>query len=366
MRKKAKNKRFSKKSIAFLISIFVVLAIFVIGIVMFSTRGREVEDALVPLPFASDSAFFAVGNTVVYSDSELLTCIDTAMNTQWQYDLYTDDFSFEAAENNIVAYGANIIHVIDSTGQHLFSTQIEGAIESTRICADKVAVYVTRQTNEETKSYIVIFDMTGQSLHKIDITNKYVLDYGFDSDSDELFILELDASGAAPISRISTYRAETQAMTGFMEKKDQLIDRVFIYNDIIYASGTNRLTIRSSLEELDQQILIYGWMLEDVLLSDSPEFVFVPSNSGASYDIARIIAVDGSETVINLPPNVFSVLHTKDRIYCFASNDIFVYTSDGKYQRTHSLSFKIDGMRKAMDGYVFVTQGDTVYLLPLP
>ena len=152
-----------------------------------------------------------------------------------------------------MAYGNNVIHVIDSSGAYLFSTRIDGSIRSARVCADKVAVYATQETKDAILSYIIIFDLTGQSLHKIDITEKYVLSYNFDSDSDELFILELDASGAAPVSRISTYRAETQAMTGFMEMKDQLIDRVFIFNKIIYASGTNRLTIRSSLSEIDQK-----------------------------------------------------------------------------------------------------------------
>ena len=366
MPKKSRKHRFSRKSILFLISTFVVLAILIIGIVMFSTRGREVKDSLVLLPYTADSASFAVDNTIVYSDGALLKCVDTDLNIQWQYDLFTDVLSFEANDKNIVAYGANVIHVIDSSGKYLFSTKIEGDIKSARICADKIAVYVTQETQDETRSYIIIFDLAGQSLHKIDITDKYVLAYDFDSNSDELYILELDASGAAPVSRISTYRAETQAMTGFMEMKDQLIDRVFIHNKIIYASGTNRLTIRSSLNEIDQKILIYGWMLEDAMLSDDPKFIYVPSNSNGTYDIARVISVDGSETVINLPPGVFSVLHTQDRIYCFASQEIFVYTGDGSYLRTHALPFIIDGMEKAMDGYVFVTQNDAVYLLPLP
>ena len=115
-----------------------------------------------------------------------------------------------------------------------------------------------------------------------------------------------------------------------------------------------------------KKILIYGWMLEDVSLTENPKFIYVPSNSNGTYDIARVISVDGSETAINLPPGVFSILYAQDRIYCFASQDIFVYTSDGNYLRTHTLPFMIDGMEKAMDGYVFVTQENTVHLLPLP
>ena len=65
-----------------MISILIVLAIFVTGIVMFSTRGREVKDSLVVLPYSTESASFAVGNTIVNSDGELLKCIDISLNTQ--------------------------------------------------------------------------------------------------------------------------------------------------------------------------------------------------------------------------------------------------------------------------------------------
>jgi hypothetical protein len=366
---KKKKLKISRKSLFFLIGIFLVLVVLITGIVMFSTRGREVEDTLIDLPFSADSPHFAVGNTIVYASSEYLTCMDAAQNTKWQFNLFSGDLAFEASKDNIAAYGASVIHVIDANGGYLFSKQID-AIQSVRVGADKVAVYATQQSKDETLSYIVIFDLAGESLYKVDITDKHVLDYGFDSDSQDLYILELDVSGAAPISTIWTYREETQSTTGFRttgfkEMKDQLIERVFIYNHVVYASGTNRLTMYASPTDEEQRILIYGWILEDIRLSSPPEFVYVPSG-GEYHDIARIIDVDGNETVINLPPRVFSLIHNGDKIYCFASQNIFVYTSDGNYLRTYDLPFEIDGMQKAMPGFVFVTKDGAVYLMPLP
>ena len=172
--------------------------------------------------------------------------------------------------------------------------------------------------------------------------------------------------GAAPVSRISTYRPETQAMTGINDLKDQLVSQVYITGDEIYAMGTSYLTTFKALRQ-SQKRLVYGWAVEDICTKGDPAFIYVRSaEMDGTLSVARIIRASGNEIKINLPPGVFSILHTGDKIYCFASDRIFVYTVEGKYQRTHELPFQIDGVKEAVDGYAFLTVGDAVYLLPLP
>ena len=130
--------------------------------------------------------------------------------------------------------------------------------------------------------------------------------------------------------------------------------------------GTNRLSIYSSLNSDAKRILVYGWVPEDICTSGNIKFVYIPSSESKFIEITRIIDVSGSEIKINLPPNVFKILDTGDKIYCFATNFIFVYTGDGKYLRSYDLPFAIDGVQRAMDKYVFLTASDNVYLLPLP
>ncbi|MDD5016615.1 MAG: DUF5711 family protein [Eubacteriales bacterium] len=366
MYKKAKKYKLSRKSILFLISIFVVLIVLVIGIVMLLTRGKEVKDALITMPFTTGDSYFSVGNTVVYSDDDLLTCIDTSLNEKWQLPDYTGEPDFTSNDDITAAASNDVLKVINAKGEYLFSYQLDSTILSTRVCTNKVAVSVEQAVNDDTHSYIIIFDLTGTSLYKIDISDKYVLDYGFDSQSDQLYVLELDVSGAAPVSKIFTYRPETQSITGIIELKDQLVGSVYIIDGVIYTIGTNRLTMHTSLNT-SREVLIYGWVLNYIYDSDNPIFVFVPSADDMSHiDIAHIINTSGDETTINLPPNVFSIVHTGGKIYCFATDNIFVYTDEGIYSRTYTLPFTIDGIKGAMDGYVFMTQGENVYLLPLP
>ena len=164
MRKKTRRFKISRKSIFFLASIFIVIVVLGTGIIMFSTRGREVEDTLVPQPYSAENAHFALGDNIVYSDGEFLTCINTSMDIKWQFNLFADDLLFEVSEGNIAAYGRDVIHVIDKNGGYLFSTQIDGDIQSVRICANKTAVYVTQQLKDETFSYIVTVSYTHLTL----------------------------------------------------------------------------------------------------------------------------------------------------------------------------------------------------------
>ena len=366
MYKKNRKLHLTKKSIIFFSAILIVLIVLITGIVMFTTKSKELKDSVVDLPFSASSEYFPVGNTIVYADNELLTCMDTALNTVWQLKLYTGGLRYTANDDVIAAAGDNIIQVVKSDGSFLFQTQLEGTIQSVRLAKDKVAVNIDQVLTDKTLSYIIVFDLSGNSLFQLDISDQHVLDYGFDSNSERLYVLALDVSGAAPVSNISTYRPETQSMTGNKEFKDQLVERVIMIDDEIYTIGTNHLTIYTSSNSNDIEIMTYGWMLEDVFMSSDPQFIFIPNTSDQKIDAIRAIRKSGDETTINLPPGVFSVINSGEKIYCFTTSKVFVYTDDGKYLRTYDLPSAIDYVEKAVDGYVFITADDTVSLLPLP
>ena len=96
-------------------------------------------------------------------------------------------------------------------------------------------------------------------------------------------MLELDVTGSVPISRISTYRPETQAMTGIKELKDQLVTGVYIIGKDIYAMGTTRLTVYPAANTGNSRdILTYGWMPADFNAFTETKFVYVPARRDQS------------------------------------------------------------------------------------
>lgn len=365
--KKNKKRRISRKALLFITGIMIVLVVLITGLVMVLTKGREVKDTMTELPFRSNDAYFRVGTTIVYANGDLLTCIDAALENVWQLRMYTSGLNYTASDDIIVATSDNVIQVIDSGSNPLFTKKLEeGVIRSARAGKDKVAIRVDQQLSDSTLSYILVFDLAGNDLYQLSTTGRNILDYGFDAQSSQLYVLELDVDGAAPVSRISTYRPETQAMTGINDLKDQLVSSVYITDDQIYAMGTSYLTTFTALTQ-SQKRLVYGWAVEDICTIADPVFVYAQSEEkGSTLSVVRVIRPSGDEIKINLPPGVFSVMNTGDKIYCFASDSIFVYTVEGKYQRTHTLPFTIDGAQKAIDGYAFIMAGETIYLLPLP
>ena len=363
---KKSKRRMPLKTLFLLITVLIVLVVLITGVVMLLTKPKDIKDILIKMPFSKDSAFLTVGKTVVYSDGDLLDCVDTSNNLIWKIQLYKAGLNLDSNDYVIALTGDNVIMALSPAGENLFAIQMNGAVKSVRLGKDKIAVYSEQIVNDKKLSYIVIFDLSGKSVYTVDVSGRYILDYGLDLKSGQLYVLELDASGAAPISRITTYRPETQSITGVKELEDQLIERVIYDDGYIYTLGTNRLSVYTTLNSSPKEILVYGWIPEDLSTAGNAKFVYVPSKDSAEIDVARIISMSGDETKLNLAPHVFKIIYDGDKIYCFATDAIFVYTGDGRFLRSYSLPFSIEGVKRAMDAYVFLSASDGVYLLPLP
>ncbi len=364
--KKTKKKRLPRKTLFFLSAVVLVTIVLITGLIVILTAGKSLEDTIVDMPFAVSSSHYTIGQNIVYADQDLLTCISPSLATVWKLRLFSGGLSFTAGNDIIAATGQGVIQVIDTQGKHLFSTQLDGEIDSARVGKDMAAVYIKQYLDGKTPSYIIVFNLSGEQLFLLDVTDRHVLDYGFDEKSDALFVLELDATGSVPVSRISTYKPDTQAMTMIKELKDQLISSVYWIDNKIYAVGTSYLTIYGAMNTDVKEIMTYGWMLEDVNQADDPKFIYVPSSNTSTYDIARVIRTFGSEIKINLPPGVFKILHEGEKIYCFANKKLFVYTGEGKYLRSYDLPYAIDDAERAVDDYVFLKHGEVTSLMPLP
>ena len=363
---KKSKRRIPLKTLFLLISVLVVFVVLLTGVIMLLTKPRDIKDSLIKMPFNKDSAFLTVGKTIVYSDGDLLDCVDASNNPVWKVQLYKAGLNLDSNDYVIAVTGDNVIMALSPAGENLFATQINGMVKSVRLGKDKIAVYSEQTVNDKKLSYIVIFDLSGKSVYTIDVSGRYILDYGLDLKSGQLYVLELDASGAAPISRITTYRPETQSITGVKELEDQLVERVIYDDGFIYTLGTNRLSVYTTLNSQPKEMLVYGWIPEDISTAGNAKFVYVPSKNSAEIDVARVISMSGDETKLNLAPHVFKIICSGDKIYCFAPDSIFVYTGDGRFFRSYSLPFSIEGVKRAMDAYVFMSAPDGVYLLPLP
>ena len=367
MYEKHPKRRITKKAVFVFAGILIAFAVLVTGIILITNK-KDLGDTIVSLPFSDSDSYVTVGNSIVYIEEDYLKCLNASHSESWQIHLLSSGLELTSRKNKIAAAGNELLQVVDSQGKQYFTTKVTGDMLSSRVCDNKAAVFAQQTLAEDILSYILVFDMTGNVIYQLDVTDKYILDYGFDYDSDLLYILELDTTGVVPISRISTYRPETQSMTGVKELKDQLIKSLYIIDGTVYALGTNQLVKYTSLGENEKEIVVYGWMLEDFYLQNQtdPKFIYIPSNTDENgIDIVRIVRSNGSEVSINLPPDVLRVIYMQDKVYCFTNTMIYTYTSSGKFLRSLTLPYEIDGADRAYDGYVFIKADGAVSLLPL-
>ena len=367
MYEKHTKRRITKKALFVFSGIFIALAVLVTGIILITSK-KDLSDTVISLPFSDSNSYVMAGSYIVYTEEDYLKCVNSSGSEVWQIHLLSSGLELTSHKNKIAAAGNELLQVVDSQGKQYFTTKVIGDILSARVCDNKAAVYVQQKLAEDTLSYLFVFDMSGNNIYELDVTDKYILDYGFDYNSDLLYLLELDTTGVVPISRISTYRPETQSMTGVKELKDQLIKSIYIIDGTVYALGTNQLIKYTSLGENEKEIVVYGWMLEDFFLlnQSDPRFVYIPSNTDANgINIVRIIRSNGSEVSINLPPDVFSVIYMQEKVYCFTGTTIYTYTSNGKFLRSLTLPIEIDDADSAFEGYVIIKADGAVSLLPL-
>jgi hypothetical protein len=97
----------------------VVLIVFVTGLVMLLTKGKDIKDSLVQLPFASGEAYYPVGTGVVYIRNGLLTCVDAGGKDVWKVQLDSADLKYASNGTIIAAYGADSMIVMGSKGESL-------------------------------------------------------------------------------------------------------------------------------------------------------------------------------------------------------------------------------------------------------
>ena len=173
------------------------------------------------------------------------------------------------------------------------------------------------------------------------------MNFDFYGDDDNLWMLTLVTSGVQPISRVTTVDPAQQALTGIIDLTDQLITDVFFTDDNIYLSGTTNVAYYDLFNEKQGDILIYGLKcIDHTQGADSVVLLYVPRQSDADYySSLRILSKDNLDTTLQLPENVFSVVSSADKVYCFTKNELYTYKFDGEYLSTIEFDVPVSNVK---------------------
>lgn len=331
-----------------------------------SSPGNSLSQAI-SLPCTPDQEIVALGDGVIFNDGVTLHALDGRGRQMWGY-TGGAGARFEVYDGGVASWNGSRLTLLDSgSGASLFSGSLEKNILSAKLGTEYVAV----QIGEEYSSTLVVLTRGGQQVDKIELPNQTVLDYGFFSSGNMLWVMTLDTEGTLPVSVITTYRPG-RIQTGKISSTDQVIYRVLFQSGNIKAVGRNYLLTYDYTGERtgDAAPLVYGWYLMDAgAPSDEVLMVFAPQgevDSNVAVSDVRLL-MGSRDRIIRMPFPCFSIYVLGGKVYGFNHQYVMICGINDAEPAAYQLPVSADRVLGLTgSGAAIVVSGDSVYLVPLP
>jgi len=312
----------------------------------------------------------SVGDGLLYKKTDEIAFMDFKGQKVWSLPVDGDEDQFSASETMISSFGKKQAQFFSFNKELLFAAAPDDNIVSVR-CGNEMAAILTsgQDENGQNRSYIYVYDMNGSNLSQIDMNEKQVIDFGIYGESDMLWTLSLDTSGVVPTTYILTFKMDG-TMTNSIEVNTQIVEKVFITGDSIFASGTNSLTAYSYFGEKKDDTLIYGWQPYDTSIQGAEIKMLYKTRSDMedtdTLSSAKLLDTSLSEVMIYFPREIFSAMITQNGIYAFANDTIYVYNNQsGEVVRQTKLESPITNAKKVSDKYAVIWDATASYLYEL-
>ncbi len=343
------------------------------AVLLFTLSPATAVQEEMEMPFTAGTPFEVNSAGIAYISGENYHLMDFDTKPLWENTLYSSDMKLAVSDKLFCAYNQDILHAVDVTGKLLYSKRETGAILSARAGLTRVAYFSEERGNNDdgTKGDIIsanlyVLDQEGNVLSEQSFLNQNVVDYGFYGKNEMLWVLALDVSGAIPVSRITTYNPG-KYITGTIDVTEQIIEKVIVDNEYIYACGTTHIFIYTLFGDKKDSILIYGWKyMASRIIDDKMYFAYVPREKGEeTFGAVKIIRMDKTPISLNLQDNCQQAVFTDKLLYCISGSNILSYTLDGVFNNVTPMPISYDSVLKTGSDYAYTAKGDGVFQIAL-
>ncbi len=366
--KPSRHKRMRRRTSILIVIIIVVAA--VAGVLLyldnftdFSFSKPLLKETETRLP---DTAVASSGG-ILYMRDGTLYALDKSGSSLWELRQDLADPKVACSEQIICLYAQKSLQALSFDKQPLFSTSLDSDILGVR-CANAAVAALTSAADEAgtVQYYIYLYNDKGEAAaQRIELAAKPVLDFGFNAGGDLFWVLSLDSSGVVPVSYITTYKTDG-SITGSIEIDTQVIEKVYVTSDSIFASGTNNLLSYSYVGAKQGDALIYGWKPAGASVdAGSLKAAYVSRASLATIESARIYASDLSYQTVHLPRDVFSLALSQTKLFAYTPNEIYSYTPEGKLDKSVKLDQTITAVKQLSSDIALVWDQDKSYIMHL-
>ena len=311
------------------------------------------------------------GDRVLYYDGTTLYCMSAKGNELWSQPLGSGA-GFAAGDKHLVAWVGSQLFIFDEDGHPTYNDHLGGEVQFARIGSRYVAAVVGAGISPT----LVVKDMDGIDVdsEKDAYADMLILDVGFFSGGEYMWVTALDAYGTVPNNKMFTLRVG-QMNTGEVSLGKPLVYKVLYCGNELNVITTRQLTqydYRGTQDESGTK-LVYGWQLIDAELSSgNAQLLFATSRQASGVDMngistLRLIFGD-TDNQYTLPTSCAGAVLYRNRIYAF-SHDSGYRTGFGE-RRFTALKLPMDeriteylGMLD--NGCVLLASGEDVYAMQL-
>ena len=358
------------KGLPWIFAVLVAVLVCVMGLVIARMLVRPENNSLdraTLFPCTSSQTVSVLDKGVVYSDGTSLRALNAGGRQIWSY-VIGANCQFSVGGGYVAGWSNDLLVVLNaSSGDVLFSASLSEVILSATVGE----TYTAAQVGEESDSTLIVLDRNGREIDRVAQSDVTVLDFGFFSGGNMLYVMAMDTNGTVPMSLLTTYRPG-RMQAGSITDSEQVIYEAMFEASNVTAVGTTyaRVYDYTGTEQAAKRRLVYGWQLIDSDATRSGTLMaFAPMaeiDATAHISDVRMI-MGGTDKTVRMPFVCFDLAVHGNAVYGFSENYAMVYGISDSRATSYHLPFTCDGLiGVASDGNAVLVSGDSIYLVAMP
>lgn len=346
--------------------VIVLLLAVLAGGVALSVRGCSgktstvADGGIVISGVSAASQFFDLGTAFVAFDGSYARAYDLKKGELlWEKSPDgSQGYRCSASGQLLALYKANSLYVYDPAGNVVFSTSTDQNIQSVLVGQTSAAVRFEDDS-------IQVIDKTGKTVDTIVSTEGKVMDYGFYSTSDLMWVLLLDDTGIEPKCVLNIYQPGKKLLAGF-STTEQLYYKPLMSGNDVYIVGTRSIDIRNTNDTSESSALIYGWTLKDYNLGEPPVLLFTLTDQGDHPTSLRVVS-GGKAQDLRMPAGCTDLMMGASSVYGFAGQTLYSVPVAGGKTGSYSRPYAVDALLcRLKENRVLLSGENQVHLVTLP
>ena len=326
----------NKRLIAIIAAVILALALIITGFVIIKNKFFSAGsiNQLGNMTVAKSSEIHAFNGGFVYLNGSTLYCVDAKGNDLWNVSLETSEPKIGIASKRVAVYQNEWLYMYASDGTEIYKKPLNIEIADVECGVEDVALL---NKNRDT---IYVLNRNGGKIDEIVLPNQTIINMGFYSTSELLWVVSVNTQGSSPESTVSVWLPQS-SVVAMQTFSDEIIYDLAIEKGAssVIAVGTKSVTPIDTQTGTsgDVSTLIYGYqqLCSSTAGSEHAAVIMAPTQQCVDGYVTDIISVrSDKKTPITLPEGCSAFLATDKYIYCAAVNGVYVLSYEGELVNT--------------------------------